>query len=91
MIVLFIVTGLAYGIGAVLMALFWSRIPPHRFADEVFMGIFWPLFLPMFLVASLINCSIRAIHDPDGEFAGLYKDSVWVRERKRRLPNEPLP
>ena len=81
-LIVFLVLG--YGIGACLMMAFWSRIPPQSFFTEFVLGVTWPLFLLVMIPAAFISATIRALSDHDGQFAGIYKDSGWMRERMNK-------
>ena len=80
---LFAVVLMGYASGACLMMALWSRIPPRRFMDEVSISVAWPAFFALFLMAAFVNSIVRALQDKNGEFAGLRKDSDWVREQEK--------
>ena len=73
---------LGYTFVGCLITVLWSHIPPRGLFVELSLGVLWPIFLPLLIIAAFIAASVRAIQDQDGQFAGLIKDSKW---KKRQL------
>jgi biotin transporter BioY len=82
-ILLAIGIGGVYVMGVVVMALFWSYIPPRRFFSEALLGLIWPATLIIMAISALLVSSVRAVLDQKGEFAGLSKDAEWCERRRR--------
>ena len=73
---------IVYVVGTCLMMALWSFIPPRNVFIEVINGFLWPAALGLLIVAAPVNAIIRGLQDQNGELAGLYKNSKWVREHR---------